>query len=84
MLSVGDRVCAVVGARAVTISDPTQIGYEVGDIGEIHQILPFHEPCHPALKGQKFAIIEFTKKTTWEEFKTQFAFDLRELRKVQI
>jgi len=84
MLKVGDKVCAIAGAHATVISDPFQVGSEIGDIGEIQQILPFHEPCHPALKGQKFAIIRFTKKTSWEELKTEFAFDLRDLRKVQL
>lgn len=84
MFSNGDSVCAVVGAPATEISNPGNLKLEVGTIGKVEQILPYHEPCHPKYKGQFFAIVNYTKKIPLGVFKMQFAFDLRDLRKIQI
>jgi len=84
MFSIGDQVCAVVESKVVEISDPAKVGYEIGSLGTIKQILPYHEPCHPKFKGQKFAIVKFTKKTGWEVLTSEFAFDLRDLRRIQL
>lgn len=84
MISKGNKVVAVSGAAITTLHNPDNINFEVGDIGVVESILPYHEPCHPRFKGQSFATISFKKNTGYKIVSGVFAFDVRDLRKVEL
>lgn len=84
MIQVADKVCGISGATITHIDNPAGLKPECGDIFKVDGIFKYHEPCHPKFKNQQFAIVIFEKKLPYETQVGSFAFDLRDLRKVQI